>query len=231
MNSSLAVAAIVLVMVLGLGAGYLGCTVNSATTTITNISTLKETSSTTNTVTQSVTTTLTSSVTTTTQGGNNVVNLVLVPDFGGGGYDAFVRASNLNATTPKLATNTTGPGPNNNNVTVSAGVPIRFVITNIDTAVLQNFTETVKNPFSIYNFTEAGVVGQQYQAGQSVSDLAIGHTFTISDLGLNIPIPAATIVTFTYTFSKPGVYLYFCQTPCGPGMDAPGYMSGYVIVT
>jgi heme/copper-type cytochrome/quinol oxidase subunit 2 len=235
LNSSLAVAAVVFVMVLGLGAGYLGGTVNSATTTVTDIST--QTSSTTSTVTQPVTTTITQSVTTTqsittgSQSGGNVVNLVIVPDYGGATYDAFVKASNLNATAPVLATNSTGPGPNNNNVTVSAGVPVKFVITSIDTAVLMNFNGTVTTPFSFYNDTAAGVVGQQYSKGEVVSNLPIGHTFTITELGLNIPIPADTIVTFNYTFTKPGVYVYFCETPCGAGMTAPGYMIGYVIVT
>jgi hypothetical protein len=235
LNNSLAVAAVVFVMVLGLGAGYLGGTINSATTTVTDIST--QTSSTTSTITQPVTTTITQSVTktestmATSQGESNVVNLVVVPDFGGATYDAFVKASNLNATTPTFATNATAPGPDNNNVTVAAGIPVKFVITNLDTAILLNFTDTVTNPFSIYNFTDAGAVGQQFQRGQGVSNLPISHTFTITDLGINIPIPPGTIVTFNYTFTNPGVYVYFCQTPCGPGMTAAGYMIGYVTVT
>lgn len=160
----------------------------------------------------------------------NVVNLIVVPDYGGAGYDAFVLASNINSTAPQPATNSTRPGPNDNNITVSAGVPIKFVITSIDTAVNQNFTATVSTPFQVYNDTNSGQVAEQYSAGQTISKLAIGHTFTISQLSVNIPIPPDTMVVFTYTFSKPGVYLYECETPCGPGMGLTGYMQGYITV-
>ena len=70
----------------------------------------------------------------------------------------------------------------------------------------------------------------QYDKGQFVTNLPVGHTFTINSLGLNIPIPSDTIVTFSYTFSTPGVYVYECETPCGPGMGLAGYMNGFVIV-
>ena len=166
-----------------------------------------------------------------TGSGINAVNLLIVPDYGGAGYDAFVKDSNVNATAPQPATNSTGPGPNNNNFTVEAGVPIKFVITSVDSAVLQNFTGQVTVPFTIYNDTEGGQVAVRYDAGQTVSDLPIGHTFTISQLGLDVPLPPLTMVTFTYTFSKPGLYLYLCETPCGPGMNLNGYMQGYVLVT
>ncbi len=163
--------------------------------------------------------------------GVRVVNLLIVPDYGGAGYDAFVKDASVNATLPQPATNNTGPGPNGNNFTVSVGVSIKFVITSVDSAVLQNFTGQVSSPFVVYNDTESGQVGMAYDSGQTVSNLAIGHTFTISQLDLNIPIPPLTMVTFTYTFSKPGLYLYVCETPCGPGMNLNGYMQGYILVT
>ena len=160
-----------------------------------------------------------------------VVNLDVVPDWGGTGYDAFVIPSYANGTIPKLATDSSGPGPNDNNITIPAGVSVTFAITNIDTAVLLNFTGPVSTDFTVYNNTENGQVALHYNAGQSVSNLPISHTFTIQSLNVNIPIPPDTIVTFTYTFVTPGVYKYFCETPCGPGMDLAGYMTGYLIVT
>ncbi len=160
-----------------------------------------------------------------------VVSLDVIPDWGGAGYDAFVIPSYANGTAPKLATNASGPGPNDNNITVPAGVSVTFVITNIDTAVLLNFTGHASTDFTIYNDTASGQVASHYNQGQSVSSLPISHTFTIPSLGINIPIPPDTVVTFTYTFSNPGVYEYLCETPCGPGMNSMGYMSGYVIVT
>ena len=164
----------------------------------------------------------------TTQG--NVVNLEIVPDFGGSGYDAFVLSTSLeNGAVPTPASNTTAPGTNNNNITVSSGTTVTFVLTSIDTAVNQNFSGQLSTPFTVYNDTDSGVISSQYSAGQSVT-MAMGHTFTISQLGVNIPIPPDTIVSFKLTFSKPGVYMYDCTTPCGPGMGLVGYMEGFVIV-
>ncbi|MGA2874639.1 MAG: hypothetical protein ABSE82_03775 [Nitrososphaerales archaeon] len=160
----------------------------------------------------------------------NVVNLEIVPDFGGSGYDAFVLSTSLeNGVTPTPASNTTAPGTNDNNITVSSGTTVTFVLTSIDTAVNQNFSGQLATPFTVYNDTDSGVISSQYSAGQSVT-VAMGHTFTISQLGVNVPIPPDTILSFKLTFSKPGVYMYDCTTPCGPGMGLVGYMEGFVIV-
>jgi len=180
------------------------------------------------TITSTQTTTLTPTVAPPTA---EVVNLDVVPDWGGAGYDAFVIPSRVNNTVPTPATNTTKPGLNDNNITVPANVSITFVITSIDTGVNENFTGTASTDFTIFNDSASGYVALHYSKGQSVSKLPIGHTFTIPTLNINIPIPADTIVTFTYTFSNPGVYQYMCETPCGPGMGLTGYMNGYVIVT
>ena len=160
----------------------------------------------------------------------NVVNLEIVPDFGGSGYDAFVLSTSLeNGVTPTPASNTTAPGTNDNNITVSSGTTVTFVLTSIDTAVNQNFSGQLATPFTVYNDTDSGVISSQYSAGQSVT-VAMSHTFTISQLGVNVPIPPDTILSFKLTFSKPGVYMYDCTTPCGPGMGLVGYMEGFVIV-
>jgi heme/copper-type cytochrome/quinol oxidase subunit 2 len=160
----------------------------------------------------------------------NVVNLEIVPDFGGSGYDAFVLSASLeNGVTPIPASNTTAPGTNDNNITISSGTTVTFVLTSIDTAVNQNFSGQLPTPFTVYNDTDSGVISSQYSAGQSVT-MAMGHTFTISQLGVNVPIPPDTILSFKLTFSKPGVYMYDCTTPCGPGMGLVGYMEGFVIV-
>ena len=161
---------------------------------------------------------------------NSPVALVIIPDYGAAGYDAFVLAGNINTTAPTPATNTTAPGSNNNNITVSANIPVKFTITSIDDAILENFSGLATNAFAIYNNTDSGQTTVQYSKGESVVSLPIGHTFTISNLGVNIPIPPSTIVTFSLTFTTPGVYEYMCDTPCGPGMGLAGYMVGFVIV-
>jgi len=160
---------------------------------------------------------------------NNVVQLYVIPDFGGSTYDAFVLPESLTGNTPN-ASSRVSAAPNNN-ITVAHGVPIKFVISNLDTALLQNFTGQVSVPFTFYNDTNSGQVALQYTQGQIIPRLAISHTFTIPDLQVNIPIPPDTMVVFTYTFSSPGVYVYVCTTPCGPGMGLNGYMQGYITVT
>ncbi len=172
------------------------------------------------------------SLTASNQSSATLVNMDVIPDYGGAGYDAFVLAANANsAIVPAPATNTTAPGTNDNNVTVKAGTTVDFVLTSIDTAVLQNFSDVVSTPFTVYNDTASGQVASRYSEGQSISNMPIGHTFTITQLGLNIPIPATTVVNFSVTFSKAGTYMFMCDTPCGPGMGVNGYMQGYVIVT
>lgn len=159
-----------------------------------------------------------------------VVNLAVIPDWGGAGYDAFVIPSHANGTAPSPATKTTGPGPNDNNITVPVNASVTFVITNLDTAVNLNYTGNVTLPFTIYNDTASGQVPVQYSVGESVVKLPVAHTFVVAETDVNIPIPPDTIVTFNVTFTKPGTYLYFCTAPCGPGMGLVGYMEGYIIV-
>ena len=160
---------------------------------------------------------------------NNVVYLYVIPDFGGPTYDAFVLPASFSGDTPN-ATSHAGAAPNNN-ITVMHGVPIKFVISNIDTALNQNFTSQVSVPFTLYNDTNSGQVAIQYTLGERISHLPISHNFAIPDLQVNIPLPPDTMIVFTYTFSTPGVYSYLCTTPCGAGMGLAGYMSGYIIVT
>ncbi len=176
--------------------------------------------------------TIAHSVTASSQPSATLVNMDVIPDYGGAGYDAFVLAANANAgIVPTPATNTTAPGTNDNNVTVKAGTTVDFVLTTIDTAILQNFSDVVTTPFTVYNDTASGQVASRYSEGQSISNMPISHTFTITQLGLNIPIPATTVVSFSVTFSKAGTYMFMCDTPCGPGMGLKGYMEGFVIVT
>ena len=78
----------------------------------------------------------------------------------------------------------------------------------------------------------------------SVSNQMIAHTLTIPSLGINIPLPMASMngpamVRFTFRApAKPGTYLWLCVTPCGTGpfgisgaMHTNGWMSGHLIVS
>ena len=214
MNSRI-IAVLGLILVVGLAAGYGASTMTSGTHVMTESITATET---------------TTMVTPAASAPASVVNLDVIPDWGGTTYDAFVIASSVNGTLPKLGTNSTPPGPNDNNVTVPAGVPVRFVITNLDTAVNMNFTGTGSTDFTVYNDTTTGYVALHYSKGETLPRLPVGHTFTIPSLNVSIPLPPDTVVTFTYTFTTPGVYEFICMAPCGLGMGVTGYMDGYITV-
>ncbi len=209
LRNSLVSLVLVLILVMGLTAGWFGGSLRASGSTLAQ-------------------TTITTSFQ--PPRSSEFVYLDIIPDWGGATYDAFVNPALANGTLPTPATNATGPGPMDNNLTIPAGVAITFVITNIDTAVLANFTGPASTDLTIYNNTDAGQTAVHYASGESISNLPTSHTFTISSLNLDIPIPADTVVTFTYTFTTPGVYEYVCTTPCGPGMSLAGYMNGYVIV-
>lgn len=61
----------------------------------------------------------------------------------------------------------------------------------------------------------------------------VAHTFSIPALGINVPIPAYSVVTFTIHTGKAGTYSWRCFDPCGTGpsgwgaaMSRVGYMEG-----
>ena len=149
----------------------------------------------------------------------STVTLNILADWNGAGGDAFVVPSHLSGSVSSTSSD--------NSITVQANTPVKFIINNLDTAVNQNFTGTAANTFTIYNDTDSGMTGVQYSQGQTISNLPIGHSFSIANM-INIPIPPDTVVMFTYTFTKTGTYQYYCQIPCGPGHPS---MNGSLTVT
>ena len=135
-----------------------------------------------------------------------VVNLIVIPDWGGATYDAFIIPANANGTIPKPATKSAGPGRNDNNVTVPVNESVTFVITNLDTALNLNYTANATLPFTIYNDTASGQTPVEYSIDQPVK-LPVSHTFVVTGTNVNVPLPPDTIVTFTVTFPTPGEYL------------------------
>ncbi len=94
----------------------------------------------------------------------------------------------------------------------------------------------------------SGVVGNAAMVdGHTYSQLdqsKVAHTFTITQLGINVPIPgdapqgqSIISVTFSFRTGAAGVYMWQCMDPCGgnPGgwggpMATMGYMMGTLIV-
>ena len=78
----------------------------------------------------------------------------------------------------------------------------------------------------------------------SVGNGQLAHTFTIPSLGINAPLPVASMngpTTVRFTFrapAVPGTYQWLCVTPCGTGpygisgaMNSNGWMRGHLIVS
>jgi len=77
----------------------------------------------------------------------------------------------------------------------------------------------------------SGIVINGGQNLTSVPAVDVAHTFTIPNLNLNIPVPLSSTVVAYFTISKPGTYLWFCETDCGDApMSTPGWMRGSVVV-
>jgi Cytochrome C oxidase subunit II, periplasmic domain len=86
-----------------------------------------------------------------------------------------------------------------------------------------------------------GASGIQVSGGQMVSSVApndIAHTFTIPELGINIPVAPSSTVTAYFTITKAGTFAWLCMTMCGFGpdgaigaMSTPGWMEGNLVVS
>ncbi len=76
--------------------------------------------------------------------------------------------------------------------------------------------------------------------GQNVTSVpysTLAHTFTIQQLGINIPVVGGSTVIAYLRFTHPGTYVWICLTVCGLGnnglagaMEKPGWMTGTLTV-
>ena len=83
-----------------------------------------------------------------------------------------------------------------------------------------------------------GITGIQVTGGQNVSSVSpdnIAHTFTVPQVGLNIPIMPSSTVTAFFTLNQTGTFSWFCETQCGSGPDGTegamstiGWMTGSI---
>jgi hypothetical protein len=86
-----------------------------------------------------------------------------------------------------------------------------------------------------------GASGIQVSGGQMVSSVDptdIAHTFTIPQLGINIPVAPSSTVTAYFTITKTGTFAWLCMTMCGFGpdgslgaMSTSGWMEGNLVVS
>ena len=100
---------------------------------------------------------------------------------------------------------------------------------------------------SQFTKVQGTVGGTALVNGKPYTSLAgdkVAHTFTITKLNLNVPIPgdapngaSYVAVTFTFRTGDAGTYMFECFDPCGTGsmgwmgpMMTKGYMTGTVTV-
>jgi hypothetical protein len=132
------------------------------------------------------------------------------------------------------------------NITLPAHRLIELVIISYDTptpppAQYSTVTGTVGGNMYLINGTSASMATpQSWGAGvSSVPTNQIAHTFTVTSLGINIPIVGGdTEIAFLY-FNQTGTFTWQCYTPCGfpnvnggwsGAMVAPGWMVGEITV-
>ncbi len=133
------------------------------------------------------------------------------------------------------------PGYRPSTITVPAHSLVTVTIRNYD---LGDTPLPAGSPFTRVQGVVGGVA---YTNGQSYAALApekVAHTFTIQQLGVNVPVPgdaaagmAYSQVSFTFRTGAPGLYYFRCFDPCGTGtigwqgpMVTKGYMLGTITV-
>ena len=120
---------------------------------------------------------------------------------------------------------------------VPAHSTITVTIRNFD---LEPAVMSAALPYTTVQGTVGGVAYADGRIYTALDRTAVAHTFTVPQLGLNVPIPdrAASgrpdvVVTFRFRTSSPGTFAWQCFDPCGngpDGMDGPmtelDYMRG-----
>jgi hypothetical protein len=96
-------------------------------------------------------------------------------------------------------------------------------------------------PFAAVQGTVGGVAYLNGHPYTRLSPDKIAHTFTITDLHLNVPLPGdgqeSDTISFTFRTGAAGSYSFRCYDPCGTGdsgwegpMMTRGYMQGTLTV-
>ena len=98
---------------------------------------------------------------------------------------------------------------------------------------------------SFYNGTLAtGIdnetMAQMMSIGQNVTSVpadSVAHTFSVPQLGINVPVVGGSTEIAYLMFNQAGTYTWLCMTPCGFGSDGsggamstPGWMTGQLTV-
>lgn len=125
-------------------------------------------------------------------------------------------------------------------LTVPANQTITVTVRNFD---LGDAALADNSPLAKVQGTVGGVATFDGQSYTALDPAKVAHTFTIPQLGINVPIPGdapdnATYLTVTFSFhtGSAGTYTFECLAPCGTGsgfggpMASMAYMKGTLTV-
>jgi hypothetical protein len=113
------------------------------------------------------------------------------------------------------------------NFSIPVDVPVVISITNYDDGA-----NPVPDSVGKVTGTVDGTAIVNGEAIRSMSGENVSHTFTIPALGVNVPLPALSTVTFTLLVEQAGVYEWHCMAPCDANaMVTPGFMRGTLSAT
>jgi hypothetical protein len=131
------------------------------------------------------------------------------------------------------------------NITVPSRTLVKLTIIDYDSGgdanLSTSFTRvqgTVGGIEEVVNGTPGAMIPRD-QLALNVTSLPasiIAHTFTVPQLGINIPVPSTSVVIAYLYFNQTGTYTWQCMVPCGAGngyagaMDTPGWMLGQITV-
>jgi len=136
------------------------------------------------------------------------------------------------------------------NIVLPANSLIEVTIINYDNGtanVSQQYatvTGTVNNQVTIINNTlvnstyrNNGIAISGAWTTSSVNPADIAHTFTVSGLGLNVPVVPSSVEEFSFHTGGENTYTWQCEAPCGAGptgwagaMATVGWMTGTITV-
>lgn len=113
------------------------------------------------------------------------------------------------------------------NFTIPSDLDVIITITNYD-----NATNPVPDAYGKVTGTVGGTATIAGLEVTSIPGRSVSHTFTIMSLGVNVPLPVSSSVTFVLYVETAGSYEWHCMAPCDANaMSTPGFMQGTLTVS
>ena len=130
------------------------------------------------------------------------------------------------------------PGYSNTHLVIPANSLVTVTIHNYD---LGDTSLPNGSPFGKVQGTVGNIALAEGNIYSALPISKVAHTFSIPQLGINVPIPGDapkganySSVTFTFHIDKAGTYVFRCFDPCGTGASGwmgPMLTKGYMVGT